>query len=98
MPKVTSKLQITLPKRLAQAHGIVPGDEVHFESAAGVIRMVPAGSLPQALSLEERLRLFDEASRRVGQRAQAGSGRGEPGRSPARGWRRDELYERGPAD
>ena len=43
MAKVTSKPQITLPKRLADEHGIVPGDELRFESIAGVIRMVPAG-------------------------------------------------------
>lgn len=33
MPKVTSKLQITLPKRLAEEYGIAPGDEIEFVPA-----------------------------------------------------------------
>ncbi|MEY3465313.1 MAG: Antidote-toxin recognition MazE, bacterial antitoxin, partial [Pseudomonadota bacterium] len=33
MPKVTRKLQITLPKRMAEAVGIGPGDEVEFAVA-----------------------------------------------------------------
>ena len=69
MAKVTSKLQVTLPKRLAEQHGIAPGDEVRFESVAGVIRMVPAGAPPQVLGMDERLRLFDETSLRISQRS-----------------------------
>ena len=96
MAKITSKLQLTLPKRLAEQHGLAPGDEVRFESVAGVIRMVPAGKPPDALGMYERLRLFDEASRRISQRS-----RGRPEMketSSGRGWTRDELYERGKTD
>lgn len=96
MAKVTSKLQITLPKRLADAHGIGPGDELRFESVAGVIRMVPAGASLRDLSTEERLRLFDEASHRIRLRQQA-----EPrcaSESQGRGWTREELYARGSTD
>ena len=96
MAKVTSKLQITLPKRLADEHGIVPGDELRFESVAGVIRMVPAGGCLRELSLEERLRLFDEASRRIRVRHQAES-RGAS-ESQGRGWAREDLYVRGSTD
>jgi len=39
MVKVTSKLQITLPKRLAEEHGIAPGHEILFQSAPGSIRI-----------------------------------------------------------
>ena len=96
MAKVTSKLQITLPKRLADEHGIVPGDELRFESIAGVIRMVPAGGSLRELSVDERLRLFDEASRRIGlhQQAQTGSSSETEGR----GWVREDLYVRGATD
>lgn len=96
MAKITSKLQVTLPKRLAEKHGIAPGDEVQFQSVAGVIRMVPAGTPPDLLGLDERLRLFDDASRRISQRLRQLS---EPTVKPAgRGWTRDELYERGSPD
>lgn len=96
MAKITSKLQLTLPKRLAEQHGLAPGDEVRFESVAGVIRMVPAGTPPDVLGMDERLRLFDEASRRISRRS-----RGRPemkAPSSGRGWTRDELYERGTTD
>ena len=96
MAKVTSKLQITLPKRLADEHGIVPGDELSFESVAGAIRMVPAGDPPQSLSVEERLRLFDAASRRVRAR-QLTEPEGTP-ESQGRGWAREDLYVRGSTD
>ncbi len=96
MAKVTSKLQITLPKRLADEHGIVPGDELSFESVAGVIRMVPAGASSRELNVDERLRLFDEASRRIRVRQQGESR--SASESQSRGWAREDLYVRGPAD
>ena len=96
MAKVTSKLQVTLPKRLAEQHGIAPGDEVRFESVAGVIRMVPAGAPPQVLGMDERLRLFDETSLRISQRSRELPETATP--SSGRGWTRDKLYERGTAD
>ena len=96
MAKVTGKLQVTLPKRLAEQHGIAPGDEVRFESVAGVIRMVPAGTPPDVLGMDERLRLFDEASLRVSQRSRELLEM--TAQSSGRRWTRDELYERGTAD
>jgi bifunctional DNA-binding transcriptional regulator/antitoxin component of YhaV-PrlF toxin-antitoxin module len=65
MPKVTSKLQITLPKALATQYDIKPGDEIQFEGVAGAIRMIPAGRGVPRLSLEERRRLFDESEQRL---------------------------------
>lgn len=35
MSRVTSKGQITLPKRLREALGIKPGDDVEFEKRSG---------------------------------------------------------------
>lgn len=95
MAKVTSKLQITLPKRIAEQYGIAPGDEIEFEPAGDIIRIVPANrQSSRQFSQEERLRLFDEASER--QRAAAMP---LPERPPNdRGWRREDLYERGKPD
>lgn len=97
MPKVTSKLQITLPKRIATQHGIAPGDEIEFESAGDVIRIVPARRQPRSrLSVEERLRLFDEATVRQDRRAEKLR---LPAESPKeRDWRREDLYDRDEPD
>jgi AbrB family looped-hinge helix DNA binding protein len=48
MPKVTRKLQITVPKRLAEQVGIGPGSEVEFSVAGDAIRMAPVGKQAQA--------------------------------------------------
>ncbi len=94
MAKVTSKLQVTLPKRIAEHHGIAPGDEIEFQSAGDVIRIVPAGpGLRSGLDKRERLRLFDEATLRQKERA---SRMVVPDkRSKARDWKREDLYSRG---
>jgi AbrB family looped-hinge helix DNA binding protein len=92
MPRITSKLQITIPKRLAEQVGLGPGDEVEFLAAGDGIRMVPAGrARAGALSTAERLRLFRAASER-----QRGRDRAWPGERAGggRGWARDELYTR----
>ena len=102
MAKVTSKLQVTVPKALAGRYGIRPGDEVRFEEAGETIRMVPAdaGAPSHALDREARLRLFDAATERQRARQsiriihEGGNGPGEH----RRGWSRDELYERGSPD
>jgi AbrB family looped-hinge helix DNA binding protein len=90
MSKVTSKRQVTLPKELADEYGIEPGDELPWERGGEVIRVVPATRMPRGLTVEERLGLFDEATRRHEQRWR---GRTVP-TSKDRGWTRDELYER----
>ncbi|MGH7844250.1 MAG: AbrB/MazE/SpoVT family DNA-binding domain-containing protein, partial [Candidatus Binatia bacterium] len=33
MSKVTSKLQVTIPKDIAEAYGIQPGSEIHWVPA-----------------------------------------------------------------
>ena len=93
MSKVTSKLQVTVPKALAERYGIRPGDNIRFEEAGEVIRVVPAaaGDPTEGLNTDARLRLFDGATAR--QRARE-AGRTLPAAS-ARGWTREELYERG---
>lgn len=93
MAKVTSKLQITIPKRLADEVGIAAGDEIEFVAAGDGIRLMPAGGRPRgALSTAERLRLFREASARQRRREKSLS---ITGPSSGRGWTRDQLYTRG---
>jgi len=95
MAKVTSKLQITLPKRIADKHGIAPGDEIRFESTGHSITILPGRQPAEAqLSRDERLRLFDEATRRLAVRAAD-----LPATTPSpRDWRREDLYSRGAPD
>ena len=92
MAKVTSKLQRTLPKAVAEGHGIRPGDELDVLSAGQGIRLVPARGRRVA-DVALRLRLFDQATGRQRRRQKrvAVSRRGN------RGWTREELYERGRA-
>ena len=92
MSKVTSKLQVTLPKTIADQFAIRPGDEIHWEPAGDVIRIVPPGVAPAALDREQRLRVFDAATRRQAER-QAGNPR-PPAAGGDRGWTREELYQR----
>ncbi len=95
MAKVTSKLQVTIPKALAQRYGIRPGDEIEWESAGQFIRVVPASRRRLRLSTAERLGLFDDATQRQRQREAK-----HPVVAGAvdRGWTRDELYARGNTD
>lgn len=94
MAKVTSKLQVTLPKAIADHYGIAPGDEIEFQAAGDVIRIVPprARARTARLTLEERLRLFDAATERL-RRLQSSIPAAEPG--AGRGWKREDLYTRG---
>lgn len=94
MSKVTSKLQVTIPKAIAEQYGIKPGDEIEFQPAGDVIRVVPPkGRRLPRLSVEERLRLFDEATARQREREKDMKLPAEP---PAeRDWKREDLYERG---
>ena len=92
MSRVTSKLQVTIPKAIATRHGIEPGTEVEWLTAGEAIRVVPQGDQPRSADPDRRLELFDRATERQRLRSS--------GRKPAssgRGWSRDELYGRGSA-
>ncbi|MDZ7670867.1 MAG: AbrB/MazE/SpoVT family DNA-binding domain-containing protein [Gammaproteobacteria bacterium] len=97
MSKVTSKLQVTLPKRIAERHGITPGDEIDFESAGEAIRIVTRKRRTATeLSVAERLRLFDEATTR---QARTTAQQTFPQRHTGeRDWTREDLYSRGSTD
>lgn len=91
MSKVTSKLQVTIPKRVAAEFRIEPGDEIEWEAAGEAIRVIPPARRREPLDREARIRLFEQATERQRLRE-----RSRP-RSPAleRGWRREDLYDRG---
>jgi AbrB family looped-hinge helix DNA binding protein len=96
MSKVTSKLQVTVPKSIAERLGIRPGDQIDWEIAGEVARVVPVKKKRRGeKNLREQLHLFDQASQRQRQR--------EASIDPAllrrtageRGWTREDLYTRG---
>jgi AbrB family looped-hinge helix DNA binding protein len=95
MSKVTSKLQVTIPKTVAEAHGIRPGSDVHFQSAGDVIRVTTTAPAAGAQELvQDRLAAFDAATERQRVRNEAFRRR-RAGRAAARGWKREDLYDRG---
>ena len=89
MSKVTSKLQVTVPKAIADRFQIRPGDEIQWIAAGSGIRIEPARRGGKGLDLKERLRLFDESTRRLRKRKWRGA------RPSERGWTRADLYTRG---
>ena len=93
MSKVTSKLQVTIPKAIAARYGIRPGDDIEFRAAGDSIRVVPP-SVPttKRLSDEEKRRLFAAAASR--QREREKSMKIEPN-PEGRDWKREDLYQRG---
>jgi len=93
MSKVTSKLQVTVPKALAERYAIRPGDEITWEAAGDVIRVVPHGRATAA-NETTRLRLFDKTTDRQRRRNRS-SGAVRP--LAGRGWTREDLYDRGRA-
>ena len=89
MGKITSKYQVSIPKALADQLRLAPGDEIEWRISGEGLRISPARSQP--IPVEKRLELFDAATRR-----QAARNRGRRGAAPkARGWTREDLYERG---
>jgi AbrB family looped-hinge helix DNA binding protein len=95
MAKVTTKLQVTVPKAIADEYRIRPGDEVLWVKAGDAVRMVPARASPTPRSIESKLALFDAATTR--QKSREKRGKRVPARPRGRGWIREELYRRGRA-
>jgi AbrB family looped-hinge helix DNA binding protein len=91
MAKVTSKYQVTLPKAIAEQYKIRPGDHIEWTAAGEGIRVVPGSKLMVDVDPKSRLHWFDLATKRQQKRAATGS------TWPAlnRGWKREDLYERG---
>jgi bifunctional DNA-binding transcriptional regulator/antitoxin component of YhaV-PrlF toxin-antitoxin module len=97
MSKVTAKLQVTIPRSIARAHGIEPGTQILFESAGDVVRIrIIDGNDPhgKAENADWRLDRFDRATER--QRCRNRRYRQRGGRPVHdRGWTREDLYDRG---
>jgi AbrB family looped-hinge helix DNA binding protein len=87
--KVTSKLQVTVPKAIAERYRIKPGDEIDWTPSGESIRVVLRDAPSAARSTSASLSLFDAATKRQEQR---NKGARRPG--GARGWKREDLYER----
>lgn len=91
MSRVTSKLQVTIPRAVADRYGIQPGVEIAFEPAGDVIRVLPPRPAPRDAG--DRLKRFEQVVARQRQR--------EAGQvvtaTTDRGWTREELYDRGRA-
>jgi AbrB family looped-hinge helix DNA binding protein len=98
MPKVTSKLQLTVPKAIADQYGIRPGDELEWIPAGESIRVELVrrkATSGHQLTAEEKLALFDESRKRL-DKLQAKELRENKGRRiirENRGWTREDLYE-----
>lgn len=93
MSKVTSKLQVTIPKRLAEQFSVRPGSEVDWEAAGDAIRLIPRGKRDTKRPVDA-LAIFDAATLRL----QGRQVRVVPSGGDQRGWTREELYDRGSAD
>ena len=97
MAKVTSKLQLTIPKVLAVRYGIRPGDEVALTPAGEGIRMAPADRQRPRLNASQRRKLFAQMLERQRLR-ERGRTKPRPPNAEAirdRGWKREDLYTRG---
>ena len=92
MAKITSKLQVTIPKAIAQRYGLEPGDEIEFRPAGPEIRVVPPRLDRKQLSVAERLRLFGAARARQREREKQMTITAPP--PTDRGWSREDLYTR----
>jgi bifunctional DNA-binding transcriptional regulator/antitoxin component of YhaV-PrlF toxin-antitoxin module len=107
MAKVTSKLQLSVPKVIADAYGIKPGDQLDWFPAGESIRVIPAKARRAGAhlgSVEMRLKLFRQMLERQRQREinplrieEAGNRAERPPKPHEieRGWRREDLYTRG---
>ncbi len=94
---MTSKLQLTVPKVIADQYGIRPGDELKWIPAGDSIRVELVGGKVKTaaeLTTEEKLGLFDASTKRV-DKLHAEALRKNKGKRITlenRGWTREELY------
>jgi len=100
MAKVTSKLQLTLPKAIADQYNIRPGDDLDWLPAGEAIRVLKrsrSGSRrADAATPQQRLRLFEQATARQEKRNAAFRKKhGHVTQPSNRGWTREDLYDRG---
>src|SRR6266849_1210610 len=87
MAKVTSKFQVTVPKKIAERYGIRPGDDIDWVAAGEVIRVIPPTKQVIPENRESQVRLFDQATERHRRR---------PSARPEKTASRKRLEKRGP--
>jgi AbrB family looped-hinge helix DNA binding protein len=99
MSKVTSKLQVTVPKSIADRFNIKPGDSIEWEAAGEIIRVVPPRKRAKsAVAPQDRLQHFDRATKRQRERqATFDSALLTASAQAGRGWTRADVYDRGGA-
>ena len=103
MAKVTSKLQLTVPKAIADQYGIKPGDELEWVPAGESIRVQLRSKMQseRQLTAEDRLALFDANTKWLdelqAEELEAAKAKGTRITRETRGWTREDLYndERG---
>jgi AbrB family looped-hinge helix DNA binding protein len=100
MAKVTSKLQLTVPKAIADQYGIRPGDELNWIPAGDSIRVELVRRKAKAaheLTTEERLALFDANTKWLDElqdeQLKEAKAKGTFTNRENRGWTREELHE-----
>jgi bifunctional DNA-binding transcriptional regulator/antitoxin component of YhaV-PrlF toxin-antitoxin module len=91
MARVTSKLQVTIPKAIAQRYAIEPGHDIEWLPAGEAIRVVPPAARARVPDRARRLTLFDRATER--QRIRQAEKEGNAA-TAERGWSRADLYAR----
>jgi AbrB family looped-hinge helix DNA binding protein len=91
--RVTSKLQVTIPKAIAERYRIKPGQEIDWLQAGEAIRVVPQTGHERRSDPVKRVALFDRGTARQRSRESEIS-RVDQVKSH-RGWAREELYSRG---
>ena len=97
---MTSKLQLTVPKKIADQYGIRPGDELEWVPAGDSIRVELGRRKKQTgrqLTTEERLAAFDANTQWLDDLQSGQLKESEANRiritQKNRGWTREELYE-----
>ena len=91
MSKVTSKLQVTVPKALAAELGLRPGDEIDWIASGDALRVLPSRNRRSAMDTTTRLRQFDQATARQRRRQSKMQVKSSP---RSRGWSREDVYVR----
>jgi AbrB family looped-hinge helix DNA binding protein len=100
MAKVTSKLQLTVPKAIADQYGIKPGDELEWIPAGESIRVELVrrrAKTSHELTTAERLALFDANTKWLDElqadQLKEAKAKGTRITRENRGWTREELYD-----
>ena|SRR5579863_879245 len=99
MGKVTSKLQLTVPKAIADQYGIKPGDELEWVPAGESIRVELVRRKARSgreLTTDERVELFDANTKWLdeiqAEELKEAKAKGTRITRENRGWTREELY------